>query len=231
MHSGKYSISVNTVYWNAISFHQTNFDSTPYKSFTFWVNGGVGGQSLGMYAYLNDVYQQYYQIPGVLPPNAWEQIVVPLSALGAANQTNVSRFDIKLAQVGNSTSNEFYVDDVQLVAKGVTVDASQTVRRADARWFGANTAIWEYGFDSPYNLSLLTEMGCRSLRFPGGGMSDDYDWRTGIWMGPAYPADDAWQFHAHRHQSSRRQCLHHRELRYGDNERSRRLGCQRQHHQ
>ena len=128
VHSGKYSISVNTVYWNAISFHQTNFDSTPYKSFTFWVNGGVGGQSLGMYAYLNDVYQQYYQIPGVLPPNAWEQIVVPLSALGAANQTNVSRFDIKLAQVGNSTSNEFYVDDVQLVARGVMVDVSQTLR-------------------------------------------------------------------------------------------------------
>ena len=188
VHSGKYSISVNTVYWNAISFHQTNFDSTPYKSFTFWVNGGVGGQSLGMYAYLNDVYQQYYQIPGVLPPNAWEQIVVPLSALGAANQTNVSRFDIKLAQVGNSTSNEFYVDDVQLVARGVTVDATQTVRQADARWFGANTAIWEYGFDSPDTLSLLTEMGCRTLRFPGGSFSDEYHWESNYIEGASFEA-------------------------------------------
>jgi len=188
VHSGRYSISVNTVYWNAISFHQTNFDSTPYKSFTFWVNGGAGGQSLGMYAYLNDVYQQYYQIPGVLPPNTWQQIVVPLSALGAADQTNVSRFDIKLAQVGNSTANEFYVDDVQLVARGVTVDTTQSVRMADARWFGANTAIWEYGFDSPDTLSLLTEMGCRTLRFPGGSFADEYHWSSNYIEGASFEA-------------------------------------------
>lgn len=186
VHSGKYSISVKTIYWNAISFHQTNFDSTPYKSLTFWANGGAGGQSLGMYAYLNDVYQQYYQIPGVLPANTWQQIVVPLSALGAANQTNVSRFDIKLAQVGDSTSNEFYVDDVQLVARGATVDATQTVRLADARWFGVNTAIWEYGFDSPDTLSLLTEMGCRTLRFPGGSFSDEYHWKSNYIDGASF---------------------------------------------
>ena len=46
VHSGRYSISVNTVYWNALSFHQTNFDSTPYKSFTFWVNGGTDDMTL-----------------------------------------------------------------------------------------------------------------------------------------------------------------------------------------
>jgi alpha-L-arabinofuranosidase len=186
VHSGIYSISVNTVYWNAISFHHVNFDSTPYKSFTFWVNGGAGGQSLGMYAYLNDVYQQFYQIPGVLPANTWQQIVVPLSALGAADQTNVSRFDIKLAQVGNSTANEFYVDDIRLVAKGVTVDATQPVRLADARWLGANTAIWEYGFDSPDTLSLLTEMGCRTLRFPGGSFSDEYHWESNYIEGASF---------------------------------------------
>ena len=186
VHSGIYSISVNTVYWNAISFHHVNFDSTPYTSFTFWVNGGAGGQSLAVYAYLNDVNQQYYQIPGTLPANTWQQIIIPLSALGAANKTNLSRFDIKLAQVGNSTANTFYVDDVQLAAKTVTVDTTQTVRLADARWFGANTAIWEYGFDSPDTLSLMTEMGCRTLRFPGGSFADEYHWASNYIVGSSW---------------------------------------------
>jgi hypothetical protein len=150
------------------------------------VNGGAGGQSLALYAYLNDVYQQYYLVPGVLPANTWVQIVVPLSALGAADKTNLSRFDIKLAQVGNSTANVFYVDDVQLAAKGVTVDTTQAVRLADARWFGANTAIWEYGFDSPDTLSLLTEMGCRTLRFPGGSFSDKYHWASNYIVGSSW---------------------------------------------
>jgi len=187
VHAGTYSISVNASYWQAISFHHPNFDSTPYKSLTFWVNSGTGGQVLWVYAYLNDVYQQPYQVPGVLPANTWQQIVVPLSALGAADQTNVSRFDIKLAQIGNSTANTFYVDDVQLAAKTVTVDTSQTVRTADARWFGVNTAIWEYGFDSLDTLSLMTEMGCRTLRYPGGSFADQYHWASN------YIATSSWQ--------------------------------------
>ena len=178
VHSGTYSISVNTVYWNAISFHHTNFDSTPYKSISFWVNGGDGGQSLGLYAYLNDVYQNFYLVPGALPPNTWVHIIVPLNALGAEDKPDLSRFDIKLAQVGNSTENAFYVDDVQLDAKAVIVDTTQAVRTAESRWFGVNTAIWEYGFDSPDTLSLMTEMGCQTLRFPGGSFSDEYHWAS-----------------------------------------------------
>jgi alpha-N-arabinofuranosidase len=186
VHSGIYSISVNTIYWNAISFHHTNFDATPYKTFSFWVNGGSGGQSLWIYAYLNEVYQQPYQVPGTLPANTWQQVVVPLSALGAAGKTNLSRFDIKLAQIGNSTASEFYVDDVQLDAKAITVDATKTVRHADSRWFGANTAIWEYGFDSSDTLSLMTEMGCRTLRFPGGSFSDEYHWASNYIVGDTF---------------------------------------------
>lgn len=186
VHSGTYSISVNADFWQAISFHHADFNSTPYKSFAFWVNGGEGGQSLALYAYLDDVYQQYYQVPGVLPANTWQQIVVPLSALGAADKPNLSRFDIKLAQVGSSTSSVFYVDDVQLIAKGLQVDTTLPARLADSRWFGVNTAIWEYGFDSPDTLSLLTEMGCRTLRFPGGSFSDEYHWASNYIVGSSF---------------------------------------------
>ena len=68
-------------------------------------------------------------------------------------------------------------------ATQVTVDVSQTLRPVDGRWFGANVASFVSGFDMPDNLSLLTEMGCRSLRFPGGGMSDAYHWSSNYWTG------------------------------------------------
>jgi alpha-L-arabinofuranosidase len=68
-------------------------------------------------------------------------------------------------------------------ATQITVNANQTLRPVDGRWFGANVASFVSGFDTPNNLSMLTEMGCRSLRFPGGGMSDEYDWHSGVWTG------------------------------------------------
>jgi alpha-L-arabinofuranosidase len=63
----------------------------------------------------------------------------------------------------------------------VTVDVSQTLRPADGRWFGANTATWEPSFDSPGSMSLLTEMGCQTLRYPGGGLADAYHWSSNYW--------------------------------------------------
>jgi hypothetical protein len=65
----------------------------------------------------------------------------------------------------------------------VTVDASQTLRPADGRWFGANTATWESMFDTPDGMSLLNEMGVTTLRYPGGGLCDAYHWASNYWFG------------------------------------------------
>ena len=70
----------------------------------------------------------------------------------------------------------------------VVVDVSQTLRSVDARSSGVNSAIWEYGFDSPDTLSLLTEMGCRTLRFPGGSFSDEYHWASNYIEGSSFEA-------------------------------------------
>src|SRR2546423_1386860 len=46
-HSGTASISVTANAWEAISLHQSDFDTSPYSSISFWANGGVaGGQNL-----------------------------------------------------------------------------------------------------------------------------------------------------------------------------------------
>jgi alpha-L-arabinofuranosidase len=71
-------------------------------------------------------------------------------------------------------------------ASQVTLDAGQTLRTVDARWFGANTAVWDYGFDSPDTLSLLVEMGCRTLRFPGGSFADLYHWPSNYVVGSSW---------------------------------------------
>src|SRR6266436_1898465 len=60
----------------------------------------------------------------------------------------------------------------------VTLNATQTVRTVDARFFAVNTAIWDGAFDTPATVALLRAMGCLALRFPGGSASDDYHWAS-----------------------------------------------------
>jgi hypothetical protein len=61
-------------------------------------------------------------------------------------------------------------------ATQVTIDVNQTLRPADSRWFGANTVAWKSVFDSTYTVLLMREMGCTTLRFPGGSYADTYHW-------------------------------------------------------
>jgi hypothetical protein len=183
VHSGADSISVNATNWQAISFHHADFDTSPYTNFTFWAHGGTnGGQLLQVYAELSGVGQSACQIPGSLTANSWQQFVIPLTTLLAANKTNLSRINIQL-RAGGST-NTFYVDDVQLTAKpapaviNVSVNTTPAVRTVDSRWFGVNTAVWDSNFDAPQTVSLLNEMGTTILRFPGGSLSDEYHWAS-----------------------------------------------------
>ncbi len=90
--------------------------------------------------------------------------------------------DIGAVEAGSSPTNSGYG------VSQVNVDASQTVRVADARWFGVNTAIWDSHFDTPSTAAALNELGCRTLRFPGGSLSDFYHWATGT-RDDGYPYD------------------------------------------
>jgi titin len=77
----------------------------------------------------------------------------------------------------NALGDSPYSASVSITATvQINIDTAQTLRVADARWFGLNTAIWDGYFDTPATLSALRELGCRTLRFPGGSRSDDYHW-------------------------------------------------------
>jgi hypothetical protein len=179
VHSGTNSISVTSS--GGISFHQTAINTSIYTNLTFWANGGTaGGQVLQVYVSLGTVDQSGVTLTA-LATNTWQQFTIPLTTLNAANMTNLARINIT-----SSSSSTYYLDDIQLTAASAPVlqhlgvDASQTLRAADARWFGANTATWSGNFTGfPQTaLASLKEMGITTLRWPGGSTSDTYHWAS-----------------------------------------------------
>jgi len=182
-HSGVYAMSVQDAGNQAVHLEHPNFNTAPYTSFSFWANGGsTGGQHLQVDGLLNEVNQTPYHIPAALAANTWQQITVPLSALGVSNKPNCTGFEIQgttgLAQP------IFYLDDVQLNAApppGVvhlSVDAGNMLQTVDARQFGLNTATWDGVLGNAATLSLLQNAGTLALRWPGGSTSDGYHWQS-----------------------------------------------------
>ncbi len=187
--TGSKSISVTfDSAWGGLQIHRPDFDSSLYSSVRFWANGGAtGGQKLQMYGLLHignqdNAGQTAYALPA-LPTNSWQQFVVPLSAIGVSGKTNFTGFVIQ--DRTGATQPTYYLDDIQLEAAPapalthLSINATQTIRSVDARWFGVNTAMWDGYLDTPQTISLLQEMGTRTLRCLGGSASDEYHWATG----------------------------------------------------
>jgi hypothetical protein len=182
VHSGAYSISVTDGGYQALSLQCSDFNTGPYASLSFWVNGGTtGGQKVQVWGLLDGTNQVAYSL-GALPTNAWQQITIPLSALSVTNKPNCNGFWIQ----GNSGGAQpiFYVDDIQLVTAPAPaivhlgVNAGQVLGTVDARQFGLNTATWDNSLGNAQTLPLLEEIGCMALRWPGGSTADGYNWAS-----------------------------------------------------
>ena len=172
--SDSISATITGAYGGIALSHAEMTDSN-YASISFWLNGGAsGGQHLQMYGVLGYANQSARYSLNTPVANTWQQYTVPLSALGVANSTIFNGFVIQ--DSAGTAEPTFYLDDIELVnATGpglthLTVNAGQTIRKADARWFGLNTAIWDSDLDTPQTLNLLTNMGMLALRFPGGSV-------------------------------------------------------------
>jgi hypothetical protein len=158
----------------------------PYQNLVFWANGGAaGGQKLQVFPgnFSGTGIGTAYSLPA-LTANTWTQFVIPLSAICPPGTTNIDRFSFQLTPYG--TTGTFYLADIYFTAKpapalvNLSVDASQTVRPADPRWFGVNTAIYDNNLDTSATSNALAQAGIMSLRFPGGSLSDEYHWATGM---------------------------------------------------
>jgi alpha-L-arabinofuranosidase len=187
VHSGDNSVAVSmTSGWQGLQIYHADLNSTLYRSISLWLNGGTnGGQKLQVYGLLhvgttNNVGQGQYFSLGTLPANTWQQFLIPLSALGVDNRANFTGFVIQ--DRNGAAPPTFYVDDIQLLATPapalihLSLNATQTVRLADSRWLGFNTAMWDGFLDTPETIALLREAGTRVLRCMGGSASDEYHW-------------------------------------------------------
>ena len=173
VHSGSYSISVtDNGNSQALYLEHPDFNTSPYASLSFWINGGsAGGQQLQVWGYLDGTNQVAYPL-GALQANTWQQITIPLSSLGVANKANFSGFNIQGNDDG-AAQPTFYVDDIQLVAATAPavvhlgVDAGQALQTVDARQFGLNTATWDGSLGNAQTLPLLEQIGCLDLALAG----------------------------------------------------------------
>src|SRR5262249_39845858 len=99
--------------YQAIYIAHPAFDSSPYSTISFWLNGGVsGGQQLQIQGHAGAAGQTTYSLPA-LAPNTWQQFTVSLAALGVANRPDMDGFWIQ-DRIG-SPQPTFYVDDISLV--------------------------------------------------------------------------------------------------------------------
>lgn len=181
VHSGSDSIAFTGGYWEAISVWHSDFNPAPYTNLNFWINGLAGGQAIQIYVQYGTNSAAAYRLQALPAANNWQQFMIPFSALNIAGVTNLNRINFQLTASG--TTNPFYLDDIALTAVPpspvhLKIDANQTLRKADSRWFGLNTAIWDGNFDTPTTSEALAEAGTRILRFPGGSLSDEYHWAT-----------------------------------------------------
>lgn len=59
----------------------------------------------------------------------------------------------------------------------VSINAGSTIRTVDERIFGINAVIWDREASSDQTISLVQAAGLRTIRVPGGSLSDEYHWR------------------------------------------------------
>ncbi len=60
----------------------------------------------------------------------------------------------------------------------ISVDTGSTVRTVDERVFGLNAVIWDPEAGTTKTIDLVKAAGVRTIRLPGGSLSDEYHWRT-----------------------------------------------------
>jgi hypothetical protein len=187
IHSGSDSISVVDpgTSFEALFLGHAAFNPSPYQSLSFWVYPTVAGTSeLVVQATLNGAAQPAVKVSFTAAEvSAWQQITIPLSTLGVANNATFNGFWIQNNSGGPLT---FYVDDISLIAVAppnpvpLSVNPQSVIRTIDSRTYGMNIVIWDNLLRGAATSGLLAAMQTGAFRFPGGSASDQYNWQTNL---------------------------------------------------
>jgi hypothetical protein len=139
VHSGANSVSVTAGGYQALYIAHGAFNSTPYSSLTFWIHGGsAGGQLLSVIGHAGGAQQATTNL-SALAANTWQQISIPLAAIGLANRTDVDGLWINNPS-GNAVPT-FYVDDIILTSNTAPLPTITLTSPADGTRFAAPANI------------------------------------------------------------------------------------------
>ena len=152
-------------------------NSALYTNLILWVNGGpTGGQYVGIEAQGTSWGPR---VSLTAPTNQWQEFTFSLAALGVANITNLTGFQI---WNGSAAQPAFYLANLSLTANpppavvNVVVNVTNTVRTMAANLFGINQVAWDGNVDTPTSTGILNDLGNPCLRWPGGSWGDGYHW-------------------------------------------------------
>ncbi len=185
--SGQYSIRVDFYAWSSVWFkNPSGFVVDGFSHLEFWVHGGsAGNPSFHIGAEVDGVNRPLVPVSNFassLPPNQWTRVQVPLNALGVNSGDRLT--GIHFRESAGQSVPTFYIDDVRLVRSNViqraiaTVNFQLTGRAITSPMLGMNTACWDWSLTTPERRALLKQLNLGLLRFPGGSISNEYDWRT-----------------------------------------------------
>ena len=188
VHSGANSLAVTyNKQWAGLFFSlPAGANLANYSALTFWINGG-GTTARNTHVktilsgnYVGDVPLTNYITGGAIPTNGWAQVTIPLSALNSASG---SLTGLVLQEQNGTAQPVYYIDDVKLTAAAppavvnFALNSGSVLQTVDPRCFGMNAAIWDT-FNTPATVSLIKGADIRTIRFPGGSLSDEYHWKT-----------------------------------------------------
>ncbi len=185
--SGQYSIRADLYSWSAVRFHSVErFDPTGFTHLEFWVHGGSqGGQRFSVMVAIDGVDRAPVPVTDYvssIPANQWVRVEIPLTALGVSPGNRIS--DLYFIDRRGVTEPTFYLDDIRFTrpvpstSVSVQVNANQTLTTMTRLKFGMNVACWDWFLTQSQRVSLMKAAGFGVLRYPGGSISNEYDWRN-----------------------------------------------------
>ncbi|HEY0460919.1 MAG TPA: glycoside hydrolase family 44 protein [Pyrinomonadaceae bacterium] len=174
VHGGTASASVtSTAGWQAFYMHHAAFSTANYTHLSFWIHGGAnGGQQLQVNAISGGSAQTAFNLNALT--NSWQQITIPLAALGMSSSSIMDGFWIQ--DRSGTTQAAFYVDDITLISGTQPPPPSSSVLiQVDAglNRHAINPLIYGTAYATPEQLLDLNA----PLNRQGGNNTSRYNWQ------------------------------------------------------
>ena len=190
MYEGTYSTEVEyTGAWQGLFLNAgASFPAAYFSALTFAINGGnTTGRTINVSLTVNgntstSVILNSYVAGGAVLANKWSKVTIPLYAFGVKATDSISQI---LIQEGSGQAQPaFYVGQIGWTPNlpsnpvSLSVNTTKHLRTVDPKLFGVNTAVWDPNLAGSECKALIRNGGFKAFRFPGGSLSDTYNWKT-----------------------------------------------------